>query len=304
MGSGIDPRVDYVFKRLLGDEANALLLVDLLNAVLGFPAGKRVSGVQLLNPFVAKDVAEGKVPILDIRARDDPGRQFLVEMQRFVPAAFAKRLLYYWAGAHAEQLLRGERYELIQPTYTICFLNETLWSGTGYHSRFVPFDPKQGVELGKDFQLHTLELSKFDLPVEEVKTPLERWCYLFKHGATLDLESLPASLDVPVIRQAVEILVKLSQDELERQRYLERQRAEQDAASLAADARVARQEGIETGQWIGRIQLLQQLLGQPPTPSEELSRLSEEDLMQREEALQRQFSAKKEANGDTAGDKA
>ena len=26
MGTGIDPRVDYVFKRLFGDEDNALLL--------------------------------------------------------------------------------------------------------------------------------------------------------------------------------------------------------------------------------------------------------------------------------------
>src|SRR5436305_12674967 len=102
---------DYIFKRQCGDEDNALLLVDLLNAVLAFPAGRVVRGVTLLNPFVDKDYAEGKVPVLDVRARDDPGRQFLLEMQRFVPAAFAKRLLYYWAGAHAEQLLKGERYE-------------------------------------------------------------------------------------------------------------------------------------------------------------------------------------------------
>src|SRR4051794_7244899 len=45
MGSGIDPTVDYVFKRVLGDEDNALLLVDLLNAVLGGRAGWAVRGV-------------------------------------------------------------------------------------------------------------------------------------------------------------------------------------------------------------------------------------------------------------------
>src|SRR5205085_1951366 len=112
MATGIDPRGDYVFKRLCGDEDNALLLVDLLNAVLRFPAGRVVRGVTLVNPFVEKDYAEGKVPVLDVRARDDPGRQYLLEMQRFVRAGLAKRLLYYWAGGHAEQLLRGQRYEL------------------------------------------------------------------------------------------------------------------------------------------------------------------------------------------------
>jgi len=40
MGTGIDPREDYVFKRVFGDEDNALLLVDLLNAVTGFSPRK------------------------------------------------------------------------------------------------------------------------------------------------------------------------------------------------------------------------------------------------------------------------
>jgi hypothetical protein len=39
MANNLDPREDYVFKRLFGDEDNALLLVDQLNAVIGFPPG-------------------------------------------------------------------------------------------------------------------------------------------------------------------------------------------------------------------------------------------------------------------------
>ena len=89
--------------------------------------------------------------------------------------------------------------------------------------------------------MHLLELPKFAVPVEQVQTPLERWCYFFKH-ASLELDNLPATLDVPVIRKAVEVLMKISQNELERQRYLERKRAEQDAASLAADVRDAHEE--------------------------------------------------------------
>jgi hypothetical protein len=42
MGSGLDARSDYLFKRLVGSEENALLLVDLLNSV-----------VLMLNPFTA-----------------------------------------------------------------------------------------------------------------------------------------------------------------------------------------------------------------------------------------------------------
>jgi hypothetical protein len=41
MASGIASKVDYVFKRLFGDEDNALLLVDLLNTVLNAPCARR-----------------------------------------------------------------------------------------------------------------------------------------------------------------------------------------------------------------------------------------------------------------------
>src|SRR4051812_28495968 len=123
MGSGIDPKVDYVFKLIFGDEDRAPILVDVLNAVVQPLAGRLVKGVALMNPFVPKDYAQGKLSILDIRARDDPGRQFIVEMQQFLRPDFAKRGLYYWARGHAEQLSEGQPYELIQPTYLICFLN-------------------------------------------------------------------------------------------------------------------------------------------------------------------------------------
>jgi predicted transposase/invertase (TIGR01784 family) len=307
MASGIDPKVDYAFKRILGDEDNALLLVDLLNAVLGFPAGRLVTGVTFLNPFVPKEYEQGKIPILDVRARDNPGRQFLLEMQQFVPPVFAERLLYYWASGHAEQLSRGDHYQLLQPTYSICFLNEQLLPDVAYRHRFRVYDDEHGVELFKGLEIHLLELSKFEVPAEEVKAPLERWMYFFRHGASLDPSHLPATLDVPVIRQAVEVLVKISQNEVEHQRYLEQQRIERDAASLAAEARLAERRGFEAGaekgEVIGRIRLLQRLLGQSQTASAELHRLPLPDLVQQEEALDREFSSSKAANGSASPEK-
>jgi predicted transposase/invertase (TIGR01784 family) len=326
MISGIDPRNDYVFKRLCSDEDNALLLVDLLNAVLRFPAGRLVSGVDLLNPFVDKDYAEGKVPILDVRARDDLGRQFLVEMQRKLRGAFAKRLLYYWSGAHAEQLFKGETYELLQPTYLICFIDDTLFQDSAYHHCFRVYDDTHGVLLCKDLEIHVVELSKFTVPVEALQTPLDRWCYFFKHGTALDPAKLPPTLDNPMIRKAVEVLVKISQAEIERQRAAERLRAQYDYQDSMTSAKVAgrqegreegrqegRQEGIEIGveigfekgTRIGHIQILQKLLGQPETPTAQLRQKPETDLVQLEETLLRLLQeGKKPINGTPPTDKA
>jgi flagellar biosynthesis/type III secretory pathway protein FliH len=184
-------------------------------------------------------------------------------------------------------------------------------------------------------EIHLLELSKFDVPVEALQTPLERWCYFFNHGASLDPHNLPATLDVPGIRKAMEVLVKLSREEIERHWAAERVRAENDLANWRAEARAAREEGrqqgleegreegraqgraesraerrqegfakgIEKGIFLGRIRLLQQLLGQPEASNEELQRLPEQDLLQLEESLKQQLRGKKPANGTPPTDK-
>ncbi|HZU39362.1 MAG TPA: PD-(D/E)XK nuclease family transposase [Gemmataceae bacterium] len=48
---GIDPKVDYAFKRLFGRKQNTRLLISLLNAVLDPPLGAEVAAVELLPPF-------------------------------------------------------------------------------------------------------------------------------------------------------------------------------------------------------------------------------------------------------------
>ena len=67
MGLGIDPKVDYAFKRLFGSEENAPLLVSLLNAVV-VPA-RPVSGVEIVLPHSDKSSPEDKLTIGDVKAR-------------------------------------------------------------------------------------------------------------------------------------------------------------------------------------------------------------------------------------------
>jgi hypothetical protein len=59
--NGIVPTVDDVLESGLGDEGQALVLVDLLGAVLSFPAGRAVNGVSLLEPSVPTEPAAGKL---------------------------------------------------------------------------------------------------------------------------------------------------------------------------------------------------------------------------------------------------
>ena len=78
---GIDPKADYAFKHLFGREATRPLLIDVLDSVLAPAPGHAIQDLDLLNPFNPKEALDDKLSILDIKARDQSGRQFNVEMQ-------------------------------------------------------------------------------------------------------------------------------------------------------------------------------------------------------------------------------
>jgi predicted transposase/invertase (TIGR01784 family) len=292
MRPGIDPRVDFAFKRLFGSEESRPLLVDVLNAVIAFPPGKVVREVTLLNPFTQKDFAEEKVSVLDVRARDQAGRQFNVEMQLIVPWVFPRRALYYWAGLHAKQLWEGEDYHTLCATHSVCFLGQTLFEDDRYQRTCRILD-EHGQAFGKDLEIHVLELNKFSLKAEEISTAVQRWCYFLNQAEGLDSAALPAALDLPIFHRAMEVLMKLSQDELERQRYLDRLAYQRDAVTWANAEKHAlergHEEGREQGELVGQILLCQKLLKQPQTPREELLRLPVEELTARAAELEQRL---------------
>jgi len=89
----------------------------------------------------------------------------------------------------------------------------------------------------------------------------------------------------------------LSQDELERERYLDRVKAQRDAASLLQAAHFARAEGQEEGQLIGHIQLCQRMLKQPVASKEELLKQSTDELTRLAEELEGQLLLKTNGAG-------
>ncbi len=85
MVPGIDPKVDYAFKHLLARAATLRILIDLLNKVLKLGPGRRIQQIELLNPFNPKETFNDKISIVDVKARDETGRLFNVEMQMIAP---------------------------------------------------------------------------------------------------------------------------------------------------------------------------------------------------------------------------
>ena len=116
MRLGIDPKVDYAFKHLLGRDSTRSLLIDVIEQVLNPAPGHHLLDLELLNPFNAKESFDDKLSILDVKARDQSGRQFNIEMQMLGHMTFLDRALYYWSRLHQQQMHEGEDYAKLRPT--------------------------------------------------------------------------------------------------------------------------------------------------------------------------------------------
>src|SRR5208283_4937151 len=124
---GVDPKVDYAFKHVFGREATRPILIDVLESVLNPVPGHHILDIELLNPFNPKEALDDKLSILDIKARDQTGRQFNIEMQMLAFPYYEKRILYYACKLHQQQLHEGEDYVELEPTISISFLNHVLF---------------------------------------------------------------------------------------------------------------------------------------------------------------------------------
>ena len=303
MPLGIDPTIDYVFKKIFGDPENSDVLIHLLNSVI--EPRSLITAVEIQSPFLEKEFEDDKYSILDLKARDSDGRWFNVEMQTTIPAGLSERLVYYASCLFADQLGEGEQYSRLNPVISICFLTRILFSDVPTeHLRFTLSDRRYNVELTEHFQVHTVELPKYNLDEATLRAApdLAKWAFFLKMAPHLDAVRLRKLLAEAPYQKAIGIVEMISRTPEQRRIHDARQKAIRDQAWILEGTREAaiqegrkegieagRQEGIEAGRQEGRqegielgiqrgdrrgkIHLLQQLLGEALTSDEVLSRL-------------------------------
>ena len=299
-----DPKVDYAFKHVFGREQSKPALMNLIDAVLQPARGEQITSLELMNPFNDKEALDDKLSILDIKVRDQRGRQFNVEMQMLAFGDFRQRALYYWSRLHQSQLHEGTGYEVLQPTIAICFVDTPLFPDIAdYHLIFELRERGHQSLFTDQLAVHILELPKFNKTVEQLATPLDRWLYFLRHAQALDADALPVPLDVSDVRWAMGDLIMISQSEIDRERYESRLKAQRDAHSLMLEARDAREKGLQQGLQqgreegraegqIARIQSFQRLLRQDVSSVEQLHATALADLQDLAARLEAELAAR------------
>ena len=118
----LDPKADLTFKRVFGEHPD--LVISLLNALLPIKEGEEILSVEYLPSEMVPENPLRKNSIVDVRCRDQQGRQYIVEMQMIWSPEFMQRVLFNSAKAYVRQLKGGEQYELLEPVYSLNLVNE------------------------------------------------------------------------------------------------------------------------------------------------------------------------------------
>jgi predicted transposase/invertase (TIGR01784 family) len=247
MKHAIDPKIDCVFKALLGAERNRRLLIHFLNAMLAGELAAPIVAVEILNPYNEREFLDDKLSIVDVKARDRADRLYQIEIQLLNIPDLPARILYGWADLYSAQLRDGDGYERLQPTYAIWLLGQTLRPGIAEAIHCFRLRDDQGRSLLEHGGIWLLELSK--CRIEIVETERDRWLKFFIEGDRLDADHLPAWMQTEEMRQAMNTLKAFSEKERAyhqyqaRQNYLRQQQSlENHLNALRAEAEQARAE--------------------------------------------------------------
>jgi predicted transposase/invertase (TIGR01784 family) len=160
MAHYLDPKNDFVFKRIFGEHPD--LLISFLNAIMPLAPDQLIESVEYLPPELVPENPLKKNSIVDVRCMDNYKRQFIVEMQMEWNTAFYKRLLFNASKAFVRQLNIRQHYELLHPVYGLGIINENFDHETPefyHHYEIVNRENTDEVIKGLEFVL--VELEKF-----------------------------------------------------------------------------------------------------------------------------------------------
>ena len=213
----INPKTDFAFKKIFGDEQNKEILISFLNAIL-YQGNSAIESLEILNPYQPPKIRGVKDTYLDIRAKLNNEQTVIIEMQVLNVEGFEKRILYNAAKAYSIQLDTGVDYTLLNPVIALTITDFEMFPNLDkVISRFVLKERDYLVDyLIYDIELVFVELPKFRKKLEELETLTDKWIYFLKNAKSLEVVPEPMG-EVEAIKKAFEVANRadLTREELE-----------------------------------------------------------------------------------------
>ena len=238
----LSPKVDFVFKKIFGNEKHPNILISFLNAVI--KPTDLIKSVQIKNTDIEKEHIEDKYSRLDIKAITNNGEHINIEIQVKNEYNMIKRSLYYWSKMYEGQLTKGQDYDTLSRTICINILDFKYLKNDNFHNCYRLKEKTTNEELTDVMELHFIEIPKLRKleNSEDISDMLEAWITFIESPTSELIDKLEMSSDE--IKEAKEELLRLSGNDKERERYEKRFESLLEQNSLLANAE---RKGLEKG---------------------------------------------------------
>ena len=252
----LDPKMDFVFKNIFGSEKHPNILISFLNATL--KPKDLITEVEIKNTDLNKGYIEDKFSRLDVKATTSNNEIINIEIQLKNEYNMIKRSLYYWSKLYSEQLNEGEDYSLLKRTICINILDFKYLKTRMFHSVYRMKEIHTNEELSDIEEIHFIEIPKLEDGSDE-KDMLVAWIEFLKNPESEKVRSLEMSVDE--IREAKDELIKMSNDDTQRELYEMRAKTLRDKVSALNEAeRKGIKKGREEGEKNKAIEIAKSLI--------------------------------------------
>ena len=249
----LNPKVDFVFKKIFGSEDNKSVLMSFLNATL--KPKEEIVSVELKNTDIEKEYVKDKFSRLDVKATTNKNETINIEIQLKDEHNMIQRTLYYWSKLYEEQIGEGDFYNKLNRTVCINILNFKYLKNDRFHNVYRLKEIETDEELTDIEEIHFIEIPKLrEINLKEEKDMLKVWIEFLRDPESEVIRSV--EMNNEEIRRAKDKLYKLSQDEKERELYFIREKSIKDEASALYNAE---QKGIEKGIQKTKIDMIKKL---------------------------------------------
>ena len=255
----LNPKIDFVFKKIFGSEKHPGVLISFLNAVL--KPKNNITDVEIKNTDIDKSYIEDKFSRLDVKAVTSKNEIINIEIQLKNEYNMIQRSLYYWSKLYEEQLEEGDRYYKLCRTVCINILDFKYLKNDRFHNGYRLKEIETNEELTDLEEIHFIEIPKLKKinSEKDIVDVLEGWVEFLRDPESEVVRKL--EMTNKEIREAKDELYRLSMDEKERALYFIREKSIRDEISALANAdEKVMERGIKKGERNKAIEIAKSLL--------------------------------------------
>ncbi len=247
---------------------------------------QQIVELEYLSPEMIPETFLEKFTVVDVRCKDQYGRQFLVEMQMNWTTAFKQRALFNASKAYVTQSEKGLKFSALKPVYALNLINENYMpeSPEHYHHYAVVHlkDSKERLE-GLEFVF--VELVKFKAKNLSDRKLQVLWLRFLTEINEQTEHISPELLEQPEIKQAIAYTGEASLTKEEKMMYDKNWDRISNEKTLLYETKLeglieGEEIGLQKGEEIGLRKVATNLRkkGVPIKEISELTGLSEEEI--------------------------